>query len=139
QTVQNTSLQGRFQTIHVHPRVVLDIAHNESGIRALLQTIATIPHTQLRVVFGMVADKNPQLVLDQLPHSAVYYLCKADSPRSLPVDQLAYFFELNHLTYRLFNNVNQAVHQSIHDSKSTELIIVTGSTYVVSEVNKLTL
>lgn len=138
-TVQNTGLQGRFQTIHTSPRVIVDTAHNEAGIRALLQTIETIPHTQLRIVFGIVADKNMQLVLDQLPHGAVYYLCKADSPRSLAVDKLATYFEANQLKFRLFNNVNEALRQSIHDSKSGELIIVTGSTYVVSEVNKLTL
>ncbi len=138
-TVQNTGLQGRFQTVHTSPRVIVDTAHNEAGIRALLQTIETIPHTQLRIVFGVVADKNPQPVLDQLPRTAVYYLCKADSARSLAVDKLAAHFEANQLTFNVFNNVNEALSQSIHDSKLSELVIVTGSTYVVSEVNKLTL
>lgn len=138
-TVQNTGLQGRFQTIHTNPRVIVDTAHNEAGIRALLQTIDTIPHTQLRIVFGVVADKNAQPVLDQLPRTAVYYLCKADSPRSLAVDKLAAYFAANQLTFSEFNTVNNALDHAIHGSKSTELIIVTGSTYVVSEVNKLTL
>ena len=137
-TVRNTGLQGRFQTIQTRPRVVLDTAHNESGIKALMQTINTIPHTQLRIVIGLVSDKDPQPVLDQLPHSAVYYLCKADSPRSLSVEQLADHFQANQLTFSMFNNVNNALQQSIHESKHTELIVVTGSTYVVSEVNYLT-
>lgn len=138
-TVRNTGLQGRFQTIQTSPRVIVDTAHNEAGIRALLQTIATISHTQLRIVFGVVADKNALPVLDQLPRSAVYYLCKADSPRSLAVDKLALYFRDNQLTFSEFNNVNNALRQAIHDSKLMELVIVTGSTYVVSEVNKLTL
>ena len=137
-TVRNTGLQGRFQTIQTRPRVVLDTAHNESGIKALMQTINTIPHTQLRIVIGLVSDKDPQPVLDQLPHSAVYYLCKADSPRSLSVEQLADYFQANQLTFSVFNNVNNALQQAIHESKYTELIVVTGSTYVVSEVNHLT-
>lgn len=137
-TVRNTGLQGRFQTIQTCPRVVLDTAHNESGIKVLMQTINTIPHTQLRIVIGLVSDKDPQPVLDQLPHSAVYYLCKADSPRSLSVEQLADYFRTNQLTFSVFNNVNNALQQSIHESKPTELIVVTGSTYVVSEVNYLT-
>ena len=137
-TVRNTGLQGRFQTIQTRPRVVLDTAHNESGIKALMQTINTIPHTQLRIVIGLVSDKDPQPVLDQLPHSAVYYLCKADSPRSLSVEQLADYFQANQLTFSVFNNVNNALQQAIHESKYTELIVVTGSTYVVSEVNYLT-
>ena len=137
-TVRNTGLQGRFQTIQTRPRVVLDTAHNESGIKALMQTINTIPHTQLRIVIGLVSDKDPQPVLDQLPHSAVYYLCKADSPRSLSVEQLADHFQSNQLTFSMFNNVNNALQRSIHESKHTELIVVTGSTYVVSEVNYLT-
>lgn len=138
-TVKNTGLQGRFQTIQTHPRVVLDTAHNEPGIKALMQTIATIPHTQLRIVIGMVADKNPQGIVDQLPRSAVYYLCKADSPRSLPVSQLATHFQSNGLTINEFNNVNEALDKAIHDSKLHELIVVTGSNYIVSEVNYLTL
>jgi len=133
--VRNTGLQGRFQTIHNAPRVVLDTAHNEAGIRALMQTIATVPHTQLRIVIGMVADKNTQSILDQLPRSAVYYLCKADSPRSLTVGILATYFEDNSLKYKSFNNVNNALTQAIYDSKLSELIIVTGSNYIISEVN----
>lgn len=138
-TGRNTGLQGRFQTIQTNPRVVLDTAHNEPGMKVLMQTIATIPHTQLRIVLGMVADKNPQGIVDQLSRSAVYYLCKSDSPRSLPVSQLATYFQDKGLLIKEFNNVNQALNQAIHDSKSSELIVVTGSNYVVSEVNYLTL
>lgn len=134
-TVTNTGLQGRFQTIRRAPRVVLDTAHNAPGIKVLFDTIATIPHTQLRVVIGMVADKNPVPVIDELPTEALYYLCKADSPRSLSVDILDGYFKANQLITKLFNNVNDAVEQSIYDSKSTDLIIVTGSNYIVSEVN----
>lgn len=137
-TVDNTGLQGRFQTIRYEPRVILDTAHNASGIRALLQSIARVPHTHLRIVFGMVADKNPQPVLDQLPPSATYYLCKAESPRSMLTEALAQFIKDKSLVYSSFNNVNDALVQAIHDSKSSELILVTGSTYVVSEVNYLT-
>ncbi|WP_027302670.1 bifunctional folylpolyglutamate synthase/dihydrofolate synthase [Rudanella lutea] len=137
-TVSNTGLQGRFQTILRKPRVILDTAHNVPGMISLLESIRSIPHTQLRIVIGVVADKNPQPLIDLLPDDAHYYLCAANSPRSLPADRLASLFACNKLKYRLFNNVNSALEQCIYDSKSNELILVTGSNYVISEVNSLT-
>ncbi len=133
--VANTGLQGRFQTIRTSPRIILDTAHNAPGIRALFETVAAIPHTHLRIVIGMVADKNAQLVIDELPKQATYYLCKADSPRSMPVTQLNSIFAANELITNVFNNVNQALLGAIYESKSTELLIVTGSNFVISEVN----
>lgn len=138
-TVQNTGILGRFQTIKWHPRVVADTAHNAPGILALREMIATIPHTQLRIVIGLVADKNPEKILDELPRQALFYLCKADSPRSMPVQELAKHFKRNSLIYREFNNVNSALQQTIYDSTDSELIVVTGSNFVVAELNDLTL
>lgn len=140
-TVQNTGILGRFQTLqqHPHPRVVADTAHNAPGVAALREMIATIPHTQLRIVIGLVADKNPEKILNELPRTAVFYLCKADSPRSMPVEELAQHFKDNSLTHKEFNNVNDATRQAIYDSTDKGLIIVTGSNFIVAELNNLTL
>ena len=65
-----TGLKGRFQTLQERPRVIADTAHNGPGLEALFQTIRSIPYTHLRIVLGLVADKDRAHVLDVLPETA---------------------------------------------------------------------
>src|SRR3984957_8236108 len=52
-----TGLHGRWEIIHEHPDIVLDVAHNEDGIRQLLRQIEVTDHEELHIVLGMVKDK----------------------------------------------------------------------------------
>lgn len=67
QVKKNNGLMGRWECIQDSPRVILDVAHNEHGIHALLEQLASLHYQQLHIVTGMVKDKDVHAVLQLLP------------------------------------------------------------------------
>jgi dihydrofolate synthase/folylpolyglutamate synthase len=76
ETVNNESIAGRWQMIGNDPLVIADTAHNEAGIKYVLDTIATMKYNQLHIVLGVVNDKDLDEILPLFPTNALYYFCK---------------------------------------------------------------
>jgi len=132
--VRNTGLQGRWQTISKNPKVILDIAHNEDSIKALLANLDKVTFEDLHIVLGMVNDKEVSTLLSMLPQKAKYYFCKAKIPRGLEADLLAEKALVSHLSGSIHTNVQAAYKAAIECSKTKDLVLVTGSAFVVAEV-----
>ena len=132
-----TGLKGRFQTLQEHPRVVADTAHNQPGLAALFKTIRSIPHAALRVVLGVVADKDRRHILAELPRNAVYYFCQAQTPRSLPANVLQAEAAQVGLSGEAFTDVNTALKVALAQASVDDLLLITGSNYTIAELTNL--
>ncbi|GAB3786715.1 folylpolyglutamate synthase/dihydrofolate synthase family protein [Spirosoma horti] len=132
-----TGLKGRFQTVQDHPRVIADTAHNRPGLDALFQTIQSLPYARLRIVIGLVADKDRGHILDVLPKTAAYYFCQAQTPRSLPAPVLQAEAALVGRMGAVYSDVNTALSAAIRDSAADDLILITGSNYTIAELTNL--
>ena len=130
-----TGLHGRWEIINKNPTVALDVAHNEDGIKQLLNQIKESTFDNLHIIFGMVKDKDIEKVLVQFPKSAKYYFTKAQIPRALPEDELQKKANAHHLTGNTFSDVNKALQSALDNASEKDLIIVCGSVFVVGEVN----
>ena len=129
-----TGLFGRWEIIHQKPLVVLDVAHNEEGIKQLLAQIDQIEFKRLHIIFGMVKDKDLEKVLKQFPKKATYYFTKAQNPRALPEEELkekANEFQLNGNT---FSDVNAALKSALTEASSMDMIAICGSVFLIAEV-----
>ncbi len=133
---KNTGLMGRWECIQTNPKVILDVAHNEHGIQALLEQLASLHYNKLHIVTGMVKDKDIQAVLSLLPNNAQYYFTQSNIPRALPVNELvaqATELGLNGLAYM---DVNIALAEAIKNANHNDLILVIGSIFLVAEVDR---
>ncbi len=129
-----TGLHGRWEIIHEHPDLVLDVAHNEDGIRQLLLQIELTDHEELHLVLGMVKDKAIDKILDLLPRQATYYFTRAQIPRALPEEELAVQANARGLKGGSYPTVAEAVQAATAHAKTKDLIVVFGSVFVVAEV-----
>ncbi len=129
-----TGLIGRFQVIHHNPMVICDSAHNEGGIRMLLKEIDEIGFEQLHIVFGTVQEKDLSKILPLLPKYAKYYFCKANLPRALDAQQLKEKAMEYELTGSAYANVAAAYEAALDQASASDLVVVTGSIFVVAEV-----
>ena len=133
-TVKNTGLQGRYQTLQESPKVICDTAHNKEGLQLVLQQIQEEPFENLHIVLGVVNDKDLQSILPLFPEKATYYFCKPDVPRGLEASVLANNAKEFGLTGTTFNSVNKAYTLALENASENDLIYIGGSTFTVAEV-----
>lgn len=129
-----TGLQGRWQVLHKRPTVVCDTGHNEGGWKYLSERLKKIDSGKLRIVFGMVNDKDISAVLSLMPRNAEFYFTKASVKRALNEQELAKLANKFHLTGKTFPDVITATNQSIKDSYTSDFIFVGGSTFIVADL-----
>ena len=131
-----TGLHGRWEIIHKDPAVILDVAHNEDGIRQIAEQLELIDYNHLHIVTGFVKDKDIQAALALLPKTATYYFTQAHIPRALPADELAQMAEQKGLTGKMYENVNLAIRTATQHAHKNDVILVCGSVFLIGEVNE---
>lgn len=160
--VTYTGLRGRWETICESPLTICDTGHNSHGIATYVEQLKEIRNQKseirncaLRIVFGMVADKDIDAVLRLLPADAVYYFTQPASHRALPAaDLLARWRALHSLTNTrsltrshqhavtntqamAFPTVAEAVAAARAAAAPDDVIFIGGSNYVVGEALRL--
>lgn len=143
-----TGLMGRWQKLSDAPLTVCDTGHNLAGwqllakqIRRTMEWVAERARTQgestescLRIVFGMVDDKDIDSVLALLPREASYYFTQAETHRAIPVDKLERKAHAAGLTGRSFHSVREAFSKAKAESSPSDFIFIGGSSYVVADL-----
>ena len=131
---QNTGLMGRWQTLHEQPLVVCDTGHNPAAWQYLAPQITSQPCRQLRIVFGMVDDKDIDTVLAMLPKHACYYFTQASTHRAIPAERVAELARHHQLNGKTYPTVAQAFQAAVADAHPDDFIFVGGSSYVVADL-----
>ncbi|SDD71035.1 bifunctional folylpolyglutamate synthase/dihydrofolate synthase [Niabella drilacis] len=135
-TKRLSGLHGRWETIHRNPRIVLDVAHNEDGMRQVLSQLELTPYRKLHLVLGMVKDKDVDKVLSLLPSTAVYYFTNAKLPRALPAAELMLKATAWGLKGTVWPDVNEALVAAKAQAHTNDLVLVCGSIFLVGEVSR---
>jgi dihydrofolate synthase/folylpolyglutamate synthase len=78
--VKNTGFKGRWQQLHDNPTAIADTAHNSHGLKIVMAQLQKQKFNVLRIVFGVVNDKDLDEILPLLPKNAIYYFCRPDVP-----------------------------------------------------------
>lgn len=129
-----TGFMGRWQTISNAPRTICDAGHNVGGIKHVTGQLAHEQYTTLRIVFGMVGDKDINSVLAMMPRNAIYYFTQASIKRALPADKLREMAKEHGLLGSIHPDVASALAAATNDSAAGDLIFVGGSCFVVADL-----
>ena len=131
---KSTGLLGRWQTIQNNPTVVSDTGHNVGGWNYLAPQIKRQQCNQLRIVFGMVDDKDINSVMYLLPKNAIYYWTQAESKRAIKAERVAEIAIKHDLRGEIFDNVEVAYTKALQDSNKDDFVFVGGSSYIVADL-----
>lgn len=132
-----TGLRGRFDILQQSPTLITDVAHNEAGIRMVLEQINTLSHHTLHIITGFVKDKDVQQVLSLFPSKAIYYFTQAPIPRALPYAELKSLAESKGLQGQGFPSVLSAFEQAQKNANKEDIILITGSFFILEEIYNL--
>lgn len=132
--ITNTGFQGRWQVLRRHPLTICDVGHNVGGLTITMKQLSEIPCRQLRMVFGMVSDKDIEHIIPLLPKEALFYVCQANIERAIPAANLAAMLSQQGLNCKVCGNVMDAFHTAEADADPEDLIFIGGSCFVVGNL-----
>jgi dihydrofolate synthase / folylpolyglutamate synthase len=136
--IRETRWPGRFQVVAPEPgspEIVMDVAHNPAGAWALRSTLSTCyADRPLTFVFGAMRDKAIGEIAEILfPLAERVVLTKADNPRSATPAEIRAAAVRTSVDIRDTENVPCAISKAKQLTGSGDLIVITGSIYVVGE------
>ena len=135
-----TKLDGRMEQVWSEPRVILDGAHNAVSIKALIRALgAHIAYDSLVMIFGCAQDKDVIGMLKQLSLGAdkVIFTKSKSNPRAMePEDLMHKFNEVCGKMAQQAPTLEDALRLAGRAVSREDLIIITGSFYLVGEAKK---
>ena len=129
------TVPGRFEVVAREPTVVLDAAHNPDGARASAATLRdefTLVGSVI-VVVGFLSGRDPGEMLEALGAGEAGFVvaCTPDSPRAIPAPQVAAAADALGIVSEAVTSVEEAVQRALSQATPDDLVLVTGSLYVV--------
>jgi len=146
-----TQLAGRIQIVGQSPLIILDTAHNEASVAALISTLKQhFPQRKLKFVFAASKDKKYSLMLEQLYQvaSEIHLTQFEHNPRTVSVEELMKLMTSHHQNSdegdtRLqnlrkmshgYSLPREALTAAVKDCKPDELVCITGSFFLAAEL-----
>ncbi|MBR4312089.1 MAG: bifunctional folylpolyglutamate synthase/dihydrofolate synthase [Bacteroidaceae bacterium] len=129
-----TGLMGRWQQLSTTPRLICDTGHNIGGFQYIVPQILAQPCKQLRIVFGMVNDKDINAVLALMPKHATYYFAQASVARALDSESLQALAAQHGLYGTTYPTVKEATRTALAEADKEDFIYVGGSSFIVADL-----
>ena len=133
QGLKSARWPGRMQILSDSPFILVDGAHNPSGVKALHDSlVAQFPNEQFSFIMGVMADKNyAQMVEIIAPLAYEFHTVTVDTSRTLGAIELADTITGMGVKAKASLKYQDAVGEA---AKSGRKIIVFGSLYFIGEV-----
>lgn len=134
---------GRFEVVMREPTVILDAAHNLDGARACALTLReefTLSGSVIMVV-GFLKGRDPADMLDALGavDAGLVVACTPDSPRAITAPEVAGSADAMGIAVESISSVDDAVNRALAVASVDDLVLITGSLYVVGPARAVVL
>jgi dihydrofolate synthase/folylpolyglutamate synthase len=135
QGFSQVSWPGRLQILSREPMLVVDGAHNAYSMKKLAEAVKQCFHYgRCFVIFGTSCDKDITGMAQELKSLADEIIVTSSShPRAASTSILVEDFAKLDIKAKITENVSGALSQALAIAKKTDLILVTGSLFVVAE------
>lgn len=133
---ENTGYNYRFRIINESPQIILDVSHNANGLSKLKESLRLIKHRNLIIIFGMMFDKEIGKCINELEKlNGFMIFTKPDYKRAgNPEDFIKHLSKKSR--YAIKENVKESFMYAKSIAKKGDLLLVTGSFFMVSDFLK---
>lgn len=127
---------GRLEILSEHPFVVVDGAHNEEGIDALVDVLINrYKDKKKHIIFAALSDKKTDKMIAKLDQVATTItFVTFDFPRAASSKTL--YEESNHPLKDQNSDWKKAILNQLEKLTADDLFLITGSLYFISEVKE---
>lgn len=130
---------GRLETLSVIPKVVIDGAHNVGAIEYLSKNISTyFEYENLTLILGILSDKNVEdMVKAIVPLASRVIAVTPHSERGEKAGELLEIISRYNSNCETIEDYNEAFNKSLSYSNSKDMILATGSFYMIGDMRKI--
>ena len=131
--IRNVEWPGRMERVSREPECILDGAHNPRAVRTLARTIDEMyPGRRIISVMGIMKDKDYHSCIPEIAgRSAAMIAVKPAAVRGLPAEICAQTAKPFCTDTRTAADIPEAVDMAFSAAGKDDLILITGSLYVV--------
>lgn len=136
--LNKSKLPGRLEIAKRNPTLLIDGAHNVQGASNLKKAISLFKYNKLILVIGILKDKDVSHMVEILaPLADEVIVTEVNSPRKLDADKLGEEIERYNKNTTIEKDVKNAVEKSLNMAGTEDLIIYSGSLYLIAEIRKM--
>lgn len=136
--LQKCQWMGRFEKVDPERNLYIDGAHNEGGMKALLETLKYMKYNRLLIGVAMMGDKETGPYFDQLMMTADrLFVTNIDYSRALSHDKLKE--KIGRLDIISTPSPRSLIAAMKREAEDGDLLVITGSLYFVGEVRSILL
>lgn len=132
--IKNTHFMGRWQIIDQDPLIICDVAHNIGAFSLTIPQLLKMNVENIHIIIGFVDDKELDPILELLPKSAHYYICKAPIDRALDPEVLLKKFQESELNAQIIDSSTYTTFKTVAKiANPSDLVLITGSFFIVGD------
>ena len=130
-----TGLRGRWEILNERPLTICDTGHNSHGIQYVARQLKELQAPNIWIVFGMVNDKDTDVVMRLLPQGERYHYIFT-TPNTQRARSAQEMLELWGKEGIAIDDPKEAIRYAQEHASEEDIIFIGGSNYLVGEAIK---
>lgn len=134
-----TGLRARLEVLRDDPLIVADVGHNVDGLATSLTHLRNVGRLDgaLTVLFGVMRDKNVKEMARLLADAEAFVRpVRLSSPRALSVGELEEVLQVCEVDTGEPCSVEEGIQAFLSDASHADILLITGSHLVVSQLER---
>ena len=127
-----TGLRGRWEILSEHPLVIFDTGHNSHGLQYVAHQLKELTNPHIWIVFGMVNDKDTDMVMRLLPTGERYHyiFTQPNTKRARSAEEMLAMWQKEGTAIA---DPKEAIRYALQQAAPEDAIFIGGSNYLVGE------
>lgn len=127
-----TGLRGRWETLCEQPLTICDTGHNSHGIQYVARQLKELSNPHVWIVFGMVNDKDTDVVMRLLPRGEKYHyiFTRPNTQRARSAQEMLSLWGKEGVA---IEDPREAILYAQEHASDEDAIFIGGSNYLVSD------
>lgn len=137
--VEDAKWIGRLEVLNKNPLIVIDGAHNIQGIKMLKKNVIKyFNYNNIYLLIGILSDKQVDDMINEIvPLSKSIIALTPHSDRAELASELKNHIEKINKNVISLDSYEEAVSKILKHAKNDDLILITGSLYMIGDMRKI--
>jgi dihydrofolate synthase/folylpolyglutamate synthase len=133
QHLMDTVWPGRIQTLQTKPNVIFDVAHNNHGLQAFIDSFLLI-RSQYDVKYLIVAFEAGKNIITSMKELYQLFdfiiITETKIRHSMPIQEIVDIYQPKYNSSVIIEpDVNQAIRSTLKQARNTDIVVILGSHY----------